>query len=325
MKFYLLSFLTGVCEIGCICWGYNQGIPPVGILILGVGYQAGNMFPLPCRMKKSQYIAVGILGLLSCFGYYIYDGYVTYICALIALVCCSICLQMGRSLVKKTNNGTTVKRVLRITGFLFSVFCMKYFIEIMLMSLLLAIKTIWCHDISIQKEKSFKWNYIYTVMLFHQMHYFTYVYGTLMYVIENKGIKQAVFYFICTWITYTLVAPRLQRKNKQEYLKWFFMGHTILTIILLFMSLVVDNMALFIPLWIAAGFGGGTVFCITKLGKQSEGYHSDAMLIAENYGHWCGSLFAVLLMSISRNIESLMLASAVFAVLAMITMARGEK
>lgn len=161
------------------------------------------------------------------------------------------------------------------------------------------------------------------VMFLHQMHYFTYVYGVLAYVMGKKDIEKAVLYFVCTWVTYTMVSPLLQKTKKNEFKKWFFVGHTMLSVILISMSFLANNIEFYIVLWILAGFGGGTVFCITKLWKQIENNNFEIMIVAENLGHWCGSVLGVIVMTISQNISVITSISACFAILAMLVMWKG--
>ena len=325
MKFYLLSFFSGMCEIGCICWGYNQGFSLVEILMLGCAYQFGNIFPRPYNMSRERYMILGIVGLLTCFCSFVLEGVMSYLCMLVAITCCSICVQVSRSVLKRKGTSTTIKRMSRILGFGMSAWSAKCYPVMILIVLIVALSVIAREQITvIQREKIRKHN-ICTVMILHQMHYFVYVYGILFYVIKQKGMKQAIFYFLGTWITYTLVSPILERSKNKNYLNWFFVGHSFLAVCLILMSILKMDINGFILLWLMAGFGGGTVFCITKIGKKFLPNNSEDMIIAENYGHWWGSICAVIVAGITNDIKFFTLISAIFVLGAMATMVKGVK
>ena len=325
MKFYLLSFFSGICEIGCICWGYNQGLSLVEILVLGCAYQFGNTFPRPHNMSRKGYTILGIVGLLTCLCGFVLKGAMGYLCMIVAIVCCSICVQVSRSMLKEKGASTTIKRMIRILGFGMSARSAKCYPVMILIVLIVALSVIVREQIPvIQREKIRKHN-ICVVMILHQMHYFVYVYGILFYVIKQKGMEQAIFYFLGTWITYTLVAPILEKSKNKNYLNWFFVGHSFLAVCLILMSILKMDINGFILLWLIAGCGGGTVFCITKIGTRFLPNNSEDMIMAENYGHWWGSICAVMVSGITNDTRFLTLISAVFALGAMATMIKGVK
>lgn len=323
MEFYWLSFLTGICEIGCICWGYSQKIPIELILFLGVAYQTGNMFPVPFRLKRKHYVIMGQIGVIVCLCSMVLGGYINFLCITIAVASCSICLQVSRSLTKEECN-TTIKRIIRLLGFLCAPICTGYFKIVLCIALISALTVIWKKEMLSDTKNYSRWENIHSVMFFHQMHYFTYAYGVLLYVMEKEGMKGAVLCFVATWVTYMIMSPILLSSGKKEYFKWFFAGHILLSMILTGMCLVVYNMKLYIILWVIAGMGGGTVFCITAIGKQiSEDYNPKMMTLAENCGHWCGSILATAVIGITRNIQFLTAISVCFVVLAILIMKIG--
>lgn len=325
MKFYLLSFLSGICEIGCICWGYNQGFSLLETLLLGCAYQFGNTFPRPHNMSKVQYIESGVLGLIACFCSFVLKDKVGYLCMLIAIISCSICMQTSRSVLKGKEVNTTIKRMIRIVGFGISVWSVNYYKIIIIAVLVIALDIIGKNELSDVQRKKFGRHNLCIVMVLHQMHYFVYVYGVLFYVIKQKGMEQAIMYFLGTWVTYTLISPVLEKNKNKNYLKWFFVGHSFLAVCLVLMSILTMDINKYILLWLMAGFGGGTVFCITKMWKKTSMGNSEDMVIAENYGHWWGSICAVIVAAISENVKYFTLMAFVFVLGAMAAMMKGVK
>lgn len=317
MIFYLLSFLAGVSELGCICWGYSQGFSIPLLILLGTGYQVGNMFPIPWILNRKKYIIVVLLG---CIGYLfqISDrNDMRFVGMLITIISCSICLQVGRSLIKM-NNNTTIKRIVRFSGFIVAGMGVKYFEIIILAIFIVSVIVIKKYMVSQKSKLTDEWNNICIAMFFHQMHYFVYVYGTFIYAMGKLGMTMANIFFVCTWIVYTIVAPILNRQEKKYYTRWFFCGHTFLAIILLLMSFFSYNIKIYIILWILAGIGGGTVFCITALWKRKENRNTENIIIAENLGHLCGSFLGAVIMLTSCDIKILTIVGACMAILAML-------
>lgn len=117
-------------------------------------------------------------------------------------------------------------------------------------------------------------------------------------------------------------------KITSKYIKVFFAGHIGISLLLLTMSFLTGK-TVFLILWIITGFGGGAVYTISAVAKDSGGYEKTSMTIAENIGHVCGLAVAVvsayLFDSFSLRIVLLLGATSAFlAVLSMCKIIRKE-
>ncbi len=133
------------------------------------------------------------------------------------------------------------------------------------------------------------------VMILHQTHYFTYCYGLLLILSHLAGGPMFVgVWFGIGWITY-LSAERLWSRTPLAYA--LVLGH-------LFVALTLGGLATLghepwgaVLTWTLTGFGGGTVYCLTRLHRGAGG-HFEGLDLAEDLGHVGGTVIALLAVSL---------------------------
>ncbi|GHU96110.1 hypothetical protein FACS189479_09800 [Spirochaetia bacterium] len=160
---------------------------------------------------------------------------------------------------------------------------------------------------------------INAVMIFHQMHYFVYCYAAFIIAFELGGRSAAVLAFVASWMVYVL-SPFLYRKVK-DLRKAFFFGHSLLVILLAGIYFV-PSFPIKIILYLMTGIGGTTEFCIGGLAKKWNLYNEDAQGFSENIGHVLGVASCLLLFLLCEDLQTGMLFAAVFALTAIVCMAK---
>ena len=134
------------------------------------------------------------------------------------------------------------------------------------------------------------------------------------------GTVPAALLFCGTWVTYMSVEPIVSRLTKNT-LPVFFAGHIGISMLLFTMSFV-DNIPLFMALWLITGFGGGVVYTISARAKKLGCYDKPSMTISENIGHTLGLAVAVVSAAVfgMRSPDIMLVAGSVSALLAVISM-----
>jgi hypothetical protein len=320
--FLLLSCISGMVELGGIFYTINNNYSIVEIIGIGLAYQIGNLVPNPLRANKFTTVIASCFSLLAFIAFQFYAT--NYYLLFIAFVAAAITIQSVRSL-QKDNVGTTTKRSFRVLGFLVSPFVgIPGNIAISFLLVGICCFTTWSHRHNqLMKPRISSINLI---MIFHQIHYFSYAYFVLLQLEHVAGIAGwsndlnlllAAAAFTLGWLTYIAV-PHLYTKN--TFAKYFIIGHCFVSLLLFLMG-ILHNSPMFILLWILTGFGGGTVFCIEKMNKIT--YHSSKpdMVFSENLGHIigvCTGLFSYLISG--HNFAFPYYTGAVFAAITMIFM-----
>ncbi len=334
--FYLLSLISGLLECGWIAYGVVHSLPMCSILGYVLAYHLGNLFPKPFEIDNKWLMLGTNISLSFSFVMILIklDKRVAYVMTFISIFFLSACIQTIRSGIKKDVNRLT-KRVFRVIGFLISPMAAFYPAGILA---IVAIIVIFC-----LKDKRFNSNICTLsfvngfpiIMIFHQLHYFFYAHITLTTIgmLFSKrqsflGIFASAIIFAGTWITYMIVEP-IAKKVKVNNLTAFYVGHTIISCILLIMSYI-QNTSIFLVLWLLTGLGGGVVFTINSVAKEKGSYKKMSMDIAENIGHALGLFVAVVVSVFAKdNAITIMLRlgslSAIMTVVTMMWVMRKEK
>lgn len=292
--FYLLSFFTGILECGWVFRGLHFELPVWITLLFVVAYHLGNLFPLPFMISKRvlYIIALAIIALAGSSLFSI-ETSAAFVLQGGGIFLCSVLIQSVRSGMKSEGNRV-LKRVCRVAGFIVAP------VTIIAPNALLTVGAI-LGMIALRKNtgtcakvtKPGLQGGFSLVMLFHQLHYFLYAHITLALAAVLFGNLAATF-FALTWLTYLSVESLLKPLGKP--IPTFFLGHLLITVILTALAFAEINGAEipFVILWILAGFGGGTVFAITDINKQSGCFEKNSETIAENFGHILGASLAAL-------------------------------
>lgn len=328
MLFYLLSLLTGILECGWIFSGIMQRLPLWEVLCFPLAYHIGNLFPKPFSLGKPALLSLSgistVLSLILIFGNLNeYNSILTCIC----LTCLSAGMQSVRSGLKSDGNRL-FKRICRVSGFLLAPLA-GYAAKLLLF--LISLVMVWVifrhyHGKAeynrMQNQGGFS-----TVMLFHQLHYFFYAHITLAAIAQKIGIFPSALLFCGTWLTYMSVEPVVSGRTK-KILPVFFAGHLGISVLLFSMSFI-QEMPVFLILWLITGFGGGVVYTISAQAKKIRKFDKTSMTIAENLGHMFGLLTAVSISALYQNAPEIMLKfgsfSAFLAVIEMLCISGKER
>ena len=329
--FLILSAMTALLECGSIFLGKCLGYSPGGILTLCLAYQFGNLFPIPfCLRKKALLNGTYLAFVLLCIARFLDTRppfqWTFYLIGIMTLSCA---MQSVRSEMK-AQTSTDRKRTARIVGFALAPVMMYapcLILSVCCLIVLFSLKhTIQASASDSRLSAFFKAmvnNDCCKIMLWHQLHYFIYAYAMILvaYQIIGKPFLTMLL-FACTWLTYLLTEPVIKyvcrccpkliydAKSLSGNTTIIVIGHTFLLLILLLLPNVSGGV--FIPLWILAGFGGGTVFAISALCRQSSTYRKEYLTFTENIGHFAGTAVAVLWISLfPQNIRHISYLSAI--------------
>lgn len=289
---YILSFITGILECVWIFHGINIGLPLWATLMFPLAYHMGNLFPKPFFIGRR--IVLGTAMTASLMSLSIAFLPLPDIISLGCQCCCtallSMCLQSARSGMK-SDNTRMLKRVCRTLGFVaapIAAFAPGIVLIAVSVFALLSVRYVSnepAHIIGMSSQGGFS-----AAMIFHQLHYFFYAHITLAAVASVN--KYAAVLFALSWVIYLMVEP-VAVYFKRYRLGDFALSHMWIGAVLLAMSFLKPGFWFYV-LWLAAGAGGGMVFCITHTSKALGCFDKDSNDVAENIGHFVGSLCAVL-------------------------------
>lgn len=281
--FLFLSLISGSIELGGIIQAIIMKLSVLQVVGIGLAYQIGNLVPNPVKLNKTLTVTASLLSFL-CFMIVIFYSYHYWI-VFAGFGFIAMAIQSLRSM-QKENVGTTVKRVFRIAGFLLAPFCgliVTGVIAVLLLTISLFSKWQVGHAQIIKPELKF----INTIMIIHQMHYFSYAYFMIILISQiTTGLNPVAIGILFTlgWLSYTSVSHLLRNDTYEKYL---IVGHVFLTVILLLLALNYHSL-LAVILWILTGFGGGTVFCIDKINQLTKESTKSDLTFSENIGHILG-------------------------------------
>jgi hypothetical protein len=370
MIFYLLSFLSGFFEIGPMTMilrfagnttpsgtpggitGYWDAVSRPAVLpALGavLCYQLGNLIPRPFKLSRPAAIASAALAVPG-FALFALRGDPEPVWLLLpAVFFCSAAIQAIRGEMK-TPARQMYKRLFRILGFAGGFFCSPPLA--VAGAVILPAVVLWdffCrrHDAKLfpARERpielsSFRFGLLDRVMIFHQMHFFTYCYVIIIASRQIGGTWTAIAVFLPGWFSYTLSekiyrrnAGRTCKKNRKEpgpgqdavlWQRFFIFGHSLLVVLLLGLYLV-SSLKIKILLWILTGLGGTTVFCIKKLKEEWQGDitvtgSGESQAVSENLGHVLGTLCCILVCMAGGRLFYVFPLSAVFVCITIMMM-----
>lgn len=295
-NFLILSFLSGVIELGAIYLGIVQKLPVYLIIMFPLFYQTGNLMVSILPKKISLDVIFAVIGFFLSAVNYIYPNLGILP---IQLALSSYCIQIVRAR-HKSSCPAWLKRSFRIAGFALSpIMIWNRGQIIFLLSSLFCIFLI-NKDVIAQgenkkiiQERKAQITGISIVMVFHQLHYFVYTYIMPIFVYEmTESIIMSSLAFSVTWIVYLLPQTIAERLNIADYKKMFFFGHLFLAVCMatIAISAYFYDTTIVLLFWLLTGLGGGSVFCIKHLCKR---YESIDMDFSENIGHFIGPLVAV--------------------------------
>lgn len=317
--FLILSLFSGIIELGGVFYSFKIGLDSQYTVIIALLYQLGNLFPVPLKLNKALLIFFNSITFFSMNLMYVYKIN-SWICFFIVYLLTTIIIQSLRA-EGKAEVSTELKRTFRIMGFIISyLFSFKMLFIINLLTFILVF--------FYPKDKKFfciypkKINSLGKIMIYHQVHYFSYVYILLIifYKSNQLNLLKIAIYFSISWIVYTSIPIIISSEN---YKKIFIFGHLYLTILLL-MFFFVKNITIAIIFWTLSGIGGGTVFCIKKINKKSKKYmNNEEIIFYENIGHILGVIISLIFLIIFKNkLNYIFLFSSTFALIACFFMSK---
>jgi uncharacterized membrane protein YphA (DoxX/SURF4 family) len=322
MKFSLLNLISGFLETGVIIFALGtHGIEVA--LIAALLYQLGNLVPYPVRISRR--IAVGF-SVTACI--LMIAGLFFPLASVISVVFLSAALQSVRAQMKTSQNKIP-KRFVRTMGFLLGflfvpisgVICA---IVVCLYAVLTGTSEPDSENPAKTKIKLPKFRRMHTLMVVHQMHYFVYCYSIIIIAYDYGGALCAAGLFFAGWLLY-VYAPKLRPYKGSNYYRIFYVGHWLLIGIMLTMYLTPTMPIALAVLWILTGLGGTTEFCIGKLEEQHGEHDEYTRCCSENYGHVFGVLACMAIYVITGNLMYTILASPIFAAVAIALMVSAQK
>lgn len=218
--FLILSTMTALLECGSIFLGMGLGYCPGLTLSFCLAYQAGNLFPIPFCLRRGALRNMALVSLLSlCLAPFMGDLFVLqwllYFTGILLLSCTIQSIRAGM----RTQVSTVKKRLSRVAGFLLAplpAYAPFPLLPLCCLVVLFSFRRIPDSGTSAppricrQKTESAAGGRrtVYTIMLWHQLHYFIYAYGMLLYAHSLTGNPfLTMLLFACTWLTYLSTEP----------------------------------------------------------------------------------------------------------------------
>ena len=305
MMFSLLNLISGFLETGAVIFALRS-FDVKTALLAALLYQAGNLTPYPVRLSKAI-----TLGLSAAAALLMTAAMAAPLCGILAVPFLSAALQSVRAGMK-SEAGKIRKRVLRMAGFLLG-FCFTPAAGAVCAAIVAC---------CIRRSEAFgrteaklpAFGALQAVMIFHQMHYFSYCYAVMILAFHFGGAALAAGLFFAGWLTYVF-APFLY-KNGKNNVRMFLFGHTLLTALLLALYLAPSPPAKAV-LWLLTGLGGTTEFCIGRLERQEGAFSKLNHDCAENFGHILGVAVCLAVYALTGDLYLTVLPAAAFALCAM--------
>lgn len=162
----------------------------------------------------------------------------------------------------------------------------------------------------------------FSVMIFHQMHYFVYTYVILLTAVFLTGsMAKAVALYALTWVVYLIPQWAVERSGFSRPVAVFFVCHIGLAVMMgaLAAAFWTGNVWLGLAAWMLTGLGGGSVFCIPCL--VPEGVYE--ITASENIGHFLGTVLAAAVAALAGEKTGMVTAglSCIFVLLAVVAAA----
>jgi hypothetical protein len=288
-----LAFSSSLIELGPVILAIKAGNGLLTVLLVGLAYQAGNAL---ARVVPRHSLVTASFAVCGVVGSLLYP--ITNPMALVWLACISIALQASRRAmhVRKLGDSlsTIVKRAVRVSGFVISAI-FPLVLSVVVTALLCLIAALWIArvqpaNIPARQKAWFPVQRLHVIMVLHQVHYFSYCY-TIPYLLGQNGLSQPWAIgaaFGAGWITY-LSAETLFGKCRLR--PTFIAGHAFVAVTLAGLAASSTSLIWTVTLWCLTGFGGGTVYCLTRLSNRL-GLTTDGIEKSEDIGHIVGVAIA---------------------------------
>jgi hypothetical protein len=315
--YLFLSFLASLMELGPVIFLLASKESILSALLVGLGYQLGNLTPSIVRLPSKSLIVMAIVGcLFSVFGEdWPFAFYV-------AVTLGSVALQSLRRSISSKGDllvTTFTKRFSRIVGFAASGL-FSYGIATLVLLILIFVGYITIHNMDSTRHLPAKslvppTTPIAVVMVIHQAHYFSYAYILPALLLLHFPIPSAFvgIYFIVGWLSY-ISTEKLIRS--QANILVLLVGHIIVALSLSVLGYFQSSLLLVMIGWFFSGLGGGTVYCLTRLNKLLTIQAHTEMEFWEDVGHVFGVIVSIILVTyLFFNPFKVFYASAVIAVI----------
>lgn len=283
-----LAGAASLLELGPIVALLHQGHGIAAVLAAGLAYQAGNAAPRPRALGHP--LLLGAIALTGGLVFYLSVAATAAWFASIAAL--SWTLQATRRRLTAAP-ATSHKRIARVAGFIAAALApIAIWLTLALATIAIALGYITQHEPQ-NTARKIAFTRLEWTMFVHQTHYFSYAYAIPVLVArpELGGFGAIGFWFACGWISY-LSAEALWRRFSPRPV--FIIGHVSLAAILVSLTLTSAAPVWVVTFWILSGFGGGTVYCLTLLHRQSGGA-PERLERAEDAGHLVGVALALAL------------------------------
>ncbi len=303
LPYNVLSFASGVLETGVIAAGLNHGGLTIA-LALALAYQLGCLARKPAKLS----LRGSVLALFSSIPLLIMVSSEDW-GLLVSTFLASAGIQSAREWLLPQSQSFSIhtKRVVRVSGFVCGIFAghLLGFIALGLMNSIAFLVVV--TQATKQKKCSFTdfagpWiadGHGWT-MMFHQTHYFAYAYVLLaMFLKHSNGVPlpewktaaTASLWFAFGWATYISGEWLLKKRLGLPDRKAAIAGHIWVFCCLSLLVIFPKNPAVSGIAWILGGFGGGSVYAIKAMAKETA-CRADIELW-EHWGHIIGVALAL--------------------------------
>ncbi len=292
-----LASSASLLELGPVLSILQRGGSLTTVLLIALAYQCGNA--LSSWVPDSRFGRLALL--LTGIALFLAGPEEALAPATLLL---SLALQMCRRQVVADDEGcrvpTAMKRSARVAGFLMAP--LVPLMAAMCLPALLSMYRKTSDRPSRVEEPNIRRHALLRLMVIHQIHYFLYAYAVLSLVFkssEGSAVLCAIV-FALGWITY-LSAERLWGTWPSKTV--FICGHVFVAGCLLAMYFARSNTTAWSLLWVLTGFGGGSVYCLTRLLRVANVPESNVAR-AEDAGHVAGVAAAIGLVAAWRFDEA---------------------
>jgi len=316
--FIVMSFFSGLLEIGVVLWGVAESNDDFSLpFALAFAYQVGALV-IAIKVGDYAWKAVAGTSVLAASTLYgnvmgAFDG---TLATCVTVVLCSAAINLTRMRLGKAHISTTIKRCARVSGFLAAPMMMITGAP----ALVIMIASATCLAISLRSRPTNALAppavpgatdpILGTALVTHQMHYFSYCTVIMVMLLQSYSPLLGVIFFIAGWASY-IATPHLLRPQWSPG-SAAFVGHVFLPLVLIALWYAPAGHSLWIVLWVATGFLGGTVVDLTRL-AQTRGMNEGQLVPLEGLGHCLGAGMALLMIASGHGTAVLFIAAAFFA------------
>lgn len=319
-----LSLLSSTVELGPIIILAARGESLVVILLAGLAYQVGNLI---AGMIALPTILMVISGILAAVFSWLSSDHLSFF--YLSVLLASISIQEMRRFLRITQKdsvkvNTLLKRTVRIVGFVVSGFIglTMYPWLISLIGAVAIVVFLRFGRFSAKEKNPFSLGVspLSSLMVVHQSHYFSYAYliPVLFLVVLDIPRHLVGIAFVVGWISYASVESLVR---SSRLVGVFIVGHVVVATALFCLGLFYRSLPAVLGAWFISGFGGGTVFALTKLNKMAA-TTSVELEPWEDIGHVSGVILSIVFVLLAPNaFRDAFWASSIIALIAALLMA----